>query len=154
MILAPEKFQFGASNMVSSYYGSEFILTRAIDRPVLYRAKAALLYLIALLIPLAAIFYSLKTPDLVVSESSKIIQEQCLTHVPGSVLLPVDPKRSWESLISIPHGNVLAAEWQFWFLIVGIIMLQLLFPILYPFKYGSLLSGRFISGSSSFLSST
>jgi hypothetical protein len=136
MILAPEKFQLGQANMFSNYYGSEFLLTRAIDRPVLYRARAAVLYFLVLVLPCIAVLNSLKAPDLVVSEYSKIVQSECLSHVPGSTLLPSKYKKSPPSLVSIPRGNVLTAEWQFWVLLSVAISLQLSILILYPFKYG------------------
>ena len=138
MIMAPEKFQMAASNLVSTYYGSEFILTRAIDRPILYRAKAAVLYLLVLTLPCLAIANSLRNTDLIVNESSKPVQQECLATVPGSTLMPTDKKRSWQSLISIPRGNVLVAEWQLWIMLIAAITLQLFILILYPFKYGKI----------------
>jgi len=138
MILAPEKFQFGATNVTSSYFGSEFLLTRAIDRPVLYRAKAALLYLLVLALPCIAIISSLNDPNLIVNEYSKPMQQQCITHVQGSVLMPAELEKGLPPLISVPRGNVLVAEWQFWMLLIAAITLQLFILILYPFKYGKI----------------
>ena len=140
MVMAPEKFQMAATNMVSAYYGGEFILTRAIDRPVLYRAKAAVLYLLVLILPCLAVANSLRSPDLIVSESSKQIQHQCLATVPGSTITPAKPeKKIWESLITIPRGNVLVAEWQLWVMLIAALTLQLFILILYPFKYGKII---------------
>ena len=138
MVLAPEKFQMAASNLVSTYYGSEFILTRAIDRPVLYRAKAAVLYLLVLTLPCLAIANSLRNPDLTVSEYSKVVQQQCLAAVPASVLIPAS-KKDYQPLIAIPRGNILVAEWQLWVMLLAAIALQLLILILYPFKYGKVI---------------
>jgi hypothetical protein len=135
MVLAPEKFQFGAANLTSSYFGSEFLLTRSIDRPVLYRAKAAVLYLLVLSLPFIAIIYSLNKPNLIVDEYSKVVQQQCLAAVPASVLIP-SSKKNPQPLISIPRGNVLVAEWQLWVMLIAAITLQLFILILYPFKYG------------------
>ena len=84
MILAPEKFQLGAANITNSYFGSEFLLTRAIDRPVLFRAKSAVLYLLVLLIPLIGLAQSLRNPDLVVDENEKSVQRLCLAQVPAA----------------------------------------------------------------------
>ena len=136
MLIAPEKFQFGGSNVSSAYFGTEFLLTRAIDRPVLYRAKATLLYLLVLIIPLLTILHSLKEPDLIVDEYSKPVQQECLRQVPGSTLMPAESKKSPRDTISIPRGNVLVTEWQFWSFLVTAIALQLLLALLYPFKYG------------------
>jgi hypothetical protein len=138
LVMAPERFQFGAPRLVSSYYGSEFMLTRAIDRPVLYRAKAAVLFLLVLTLPCVAIVASLGNPDLVVTEYSKPVQQQCLSNVPGSALMPSENKKSPPSLISVPRGNVLVAEWQFWIFMIVALSLQLFILILYPFKYGKL----------------
>ena len=138
MVMAPEKFQMAAANLVSTYYGSEFILTRAIDRPILYRAKAAVLYLLVLTLPCLAIANSLRNPDLIVSEYSKVVQHQCLAAVPASTLLPTSKKNS-EPLISIPRGNVLVAEWQLWVMFLAAITLQIFILILYPFKYGKII---------------
>jgi hypothetical protein len=146
MILAPEKFQLGAANLTSNYFGTEFILTRAIDRPVLYRAKTAVLYVLILALPCIALVNSLKDPDLIVSEYSKLVQQECLSNVPGSALLPPKYKKSPPSLISIPRGNVLTAEWQFGVLLIMAISLQLSILILYPFKYGKIIFWTFYFG--------
>jgi len=135
MIMAPEKFQFGGSNLISSYYGGEFMLTRAIDRPVLYRVKAVLLFLLVLLLPFVGVLNSVHKPDLIVTEYSKQAQQECLSQVPGSTLLPSEYKKSPPSLLSIPRGNVLVAEWQFWVFLAVAVLLQLLIMVLYPFKY-------------------
>jgi hypothetical protein len=134
-ILAPEKFQFGSSMATANFYGTEFLLTRAIDRPILYRVKAVFLYLLVLLFPVIAILNSARSPDIVVNEYSKAVQQLCLASVPGSTLLPAESKKQNPSLISLPRGNVLAAEWQAWVFLITAIMLQLLILALYPFKY-------------------
>jgi hypothetical protein len=138
MVLAPEKFQMAAANLVSTYYGSEFILTRAIDRHVLYRAKAAVLYLLVLTLPCVALANSLRNPDLIVNEYSKVVQQQCLAAVPASTLIPASKKNS-QPLILIARGNVLVAEWQLWVMLIAAITLQLFILILYPFKYGKII---------------
>ena len=136
MVLAPEKFQFGGTNIASGYYGSEFMLTRAIDRPVLYRAKAAVLYLLVLSMPIIVVLTSLQNPDLIVSEYAKPVQQLCLAQVPGSTMLPATNSKTSPSLISIPRGSVLVAMWQLWMLVVVAITLQLLLMFLYPLRYG------------------
>jgi hypothetical protein len=147
MILAPERFQFGAANFTTAYYGSEFILTRAIDRPVLYRAKAATLYLLILSLPCVAVVNSLRNPDLVVDEPTKTVQQACISHVPGSALrLSKWDRHDRPSLIAIPRGNVLVAEWQLAVFLVAAIILQLSILALYPFKYGKLVFWVFFFG--------
>ena len=136
MIMSPERFQMGAANLTASYFGSEFMLTRAIDRPVLYRVKAALLFLLVLLLPMIGVLNAAHDPDLIVSEYSKQAQQECLSQVPSSTLLPTQYKGSPSSLLSIPCGNVLVAEWQFWIFLITAVSLQLLILFLYPFRYG------------------
>jgi hypothetical protein len=135
MVLAPEMLLFGATNVISSYYGSEFLLTRAIDRSVLYRAKAALLFILVLIGPCIMVIHSLGHPDLVVNEYSKPVQVACLATVPGSALLPAEDKGGKPSLLAIPRGNLLVAEWQFFLFMITALALQLLILILYPFKH-------------------
>jgi hypothetical protein len=132
-VLAPEKFQFGGANAASSS-GTEFLLTRAIDRPMLYRSKAAFFYFLILLFPLVTVFYALKNPDLKVTEYSTEAQHLCLHNVPGSILEP-NPSGSRSPLISIPRGNVLIEEWHFGQFIISALIVQALILLLYPFKY-------------------
>jgi len=136
MILAPEKFQFSRMKAVAGNSGTEFFLTRAIDRPILYRAKAFLLYALILLLPIGSVIYFLFAPELVVRENSKITTQQVLGHVPGSVLSAVPSTPGLQPNIIIPHGNVLIAEWQVWIFILAIIVLQFLVLVLYPYKFG------------------
>jgi hypothetical protein len=147
MVMAPERFQFGAANLVTTYYGSEFLLTRAIDRPVLYRAKAATLYLLILILPCNGVANSLRNPDLVVSEYAKAVQQACISQVPGSTL----QHNKWDqpdrpSLIAIPRGNVLIAEWQMWVFLAATMVLQLSILVLYPFKYAKAIFWVFFLG--------
>jgi hypothetical protein len=139
MILAPEKFQFNRMKATAVYSGTEFLLTRAIDRPVLYRAKTFLLYSLILLLPICAVIYFLRTPDLIVQESSKPLTQQVLDHVPGCVLSAVPSAHGLQPNIIIPRGDVLIAEWQVWVFILAIIVLQLLISVLSPYKFGKTL---------------
>jgi len=131
--LAPEMTQRWGSN-TSWNMGTEFILTRAIDRPVLYRSRAAYFYLLIFLIPVISLLYSLQYPDLKVTEYSQTAQQQCLRYVPGSTLEP-NPSGSRSPLISIPWGNTLVEEWHFWMFTTSALCVQLLFLLLYPLKY-------------------
>jgi hypothetical protein len=147
MILAPEKFQFGAANLLTSYYGGEFLLTRAIDRPILYRAKAATLYALILLFPCIGLVNSLRSPDLVVDERAAAVQQACLSHIPGSKLqLAKWDRHQRPSLIAIPRGNVLIAEWQMWIFLLAAILLQISMLVLYPFRYGKIIFWMFFFG--------
>jgi hypothetical protein len=136
MILAPERIFFGNASAMSCYYGTEFILTRAIDRPILYRARAAFIYLLVLMIPLVGLVHALRKPDIVVQEYSHPIRQAALAAVPGSTLLPAETKKGKSSLLAIPRGNVLAAEWQMLLPVMLVILMQIGVVILHPFKYG------------------
>jgi len=137
MVLAPERFLSGASN-ATQFSGTEFLLTRALDRPVLYRSRAAFWYILVFLMPLVSLFYSLKNPDLKVTEYSNIAQQLCLSHVPGSTLEP-DPSGNRFPLIVIPQGNVLVEKWHFWMFAVTALSVQALLLLLYPFKHRMLI---------------
>jgi hypothetical protein len=139
MILAPEKFQFGGANVTATYFGNEFVLTRAIDRHILYRVRAAFFYFLILTLPCLVILSSLKTPDLMVSEYSKPIQQQAVSHLAGSSLKAPDYNKTQLSLISIPRGKVLVAEWQLWIFSASALTLQLMILILYPFRYAKII---------------
>jgi len=133
--LAPEMAQrWGVNSGWSS--GTEFLLTRAIDRPVLYRSRAAYFYLLVFLMPLVSLLYSLGSPDLKATEYSKPAQQECLSHVPGSALEP-NPSGSLSPLISIPRGKVLVAEWYFWMFAASALIAQALLLLLYSFKHRS-----------------
>jgi hypothetical protein len=134
MILAPEKFQFGGANLASNFYGTEFLLTRAIDRCVLYRVKVSFLYFLIFAMPLVAILHAWKEPSLVVNEYSKIVQKDCLSAIPGSTLSAPEWNKSVPSLISIPTGNVMVAGWQLAVFFLTALFLQLLILLLYPLK--------------------
>ncbi|HEV3272070.1 MAG TPA: hypothetical protein VGZ93_07810 [Candidatus Methylacidiphilales bacterium] len=133
MVIAPEKLQFGGATTVWNS-GTEFLLTRAIDRPLHYRSKAVFLYVLILLAPLAGIIYSTKNPDLKVTEYSQSAQQLCLSHVPGSTL-ERDPGGSSSPLIVIPRGNILIEEWHLWMFLVALFAVQALILVLYPFKH-------------------
>jgi hypothetical protein len=138
MIVAPEKFQFNRMRATIGYFGTEFLLTRAIDRSVLYRAKAFLLYVLILLLPICTVIYFLRAPDLIVHENSKIVTQQVLDHVPGSVLSTVPSAPGLQPDIIIPHGSVSLAAWEVWVFILAILALQFLILVLYPYKFGSI----------------
>lgn len=137
MVIAPEAARSLSTNN-ASISGTEFLLTRAVDRAVLYRAKAAFLYLLVLVMPLMSLCYSLKDPDLQVTEYSGIAQQECLSHVPGSFLAP-NPSGSLSPLISIPRGKPLIEEWHIWMFLDYVLGVQALILLLYPFKYRSIL---------------
>ena len=136
MILAPDRIFIGNASMLSGYYGTEFILTRAIDRPVFYRAKAVFLYLLVTIIPLVGLVRAMDKPDVVVQEYERPVQQAALAATPGSRLLPPETDHREPSLIAIPRGAILAAEWQMLLPVMLVILLQVAVLLLHPFKYG------------------
>jgi len=134
-LLAPERFQFGTAAQLASIVGTEFVMTRAVDRSVVYRVRAIFFYTLVAVAPCLGLLHALATPDLVVTEYSKEIQHTCLASIPGSVLLPPESGRGASSLISIPGGNVLAGLWQLLLPLAVALMTQGLMQVLYPFRY-------------------
>ena len=130
MILAPEIFQRSGSVYAS---GTELLLTRAVDRPIVYRSKTFLLFLIVPLLPLLFVFQSSRQPDLKISEYSKATQHYYLESLSGSTL-STEGKVSIP-VISIPRGNILLKEWLFWTALAMLTTIQLLLAAVYPFKY-------------------
>ena len=133
--LAPEMAPSGRS--ITSL-GTEFLLTRAIDRPILYRSRTALLYFFVFLVPLASLVYSLKSSDLRVAELSPLAQQECLTIFPGSTLLP-NPSGRGLPLISLSRGALLVEEWYCWRYALSVLGIQVLLSLLYPFKHRTLI---------------
>ncbi len=134
-VLAPDMMQTRFSRAAASWSGSEFLLTRAIDRPCLYRARAALVFALALVLPVVLIARSVSAPDLTVTGNSKPLQSACLSAVAGAKSMP-DPTNHRATLLFLPRGSVLVSEWQLWYVIMTLLLVQLLIPVIAPFKYG------------------
>jgi hypothetical protein len=134
LVLAPEIFTT-ASNSQAGGLGSEFILTRAVDRKLLARAKAIFFYLIALVAPIALILYALmrQEPSLHAAIDSKAGRLDCLQHIAGSTLLKGRDGRA--DLVAIPSGNVLVATWRSWEFLVLAILVQVFVYAIHPLRY-------------------
>jgi hypothetical protein len=132
LILAPEIFTT-ASGSQAGGLGAEFIRTRAVDKSVLARSKAAFFYLVALIAPMAVVLYSLRRPDLHVMIYERLARLDCLSHVPGSALVIGRGGRS--DVVSIPNGNVLIAAWRAWEFLALAIIVQVFVYAIYPFRY-------------------
>jgi hypothetical protein len=133
--LAPEMGQRTWNRGVGTVYsGSEFLLTRAIDRAVLYRSRALYLYLLVLIVPVLSMTWSLFHPDLLFAEYSKALQNQYLQVLPGSSLRP--DARGGTSLIFFPHGRLWISAWQTWLFVVATMAVQVLLFAIYrlPFR--------------------
>jgi hypothetical protein len=133
MLLAPDFFQFGGANPMYAT-GTEFLLTRAVDRRVVYRARIVLFYALILAIPLVTFMNALTNPDLHLSEYQKVSHQQILARIPGSVAAPAG-KDGRSEKISIPQGNILVEGWNLAAYSVAVLMTQLVTLLLYPLKY-------------------
>jgi hypothetical protein len=111
---------------------TEFLIIRAIDRPILYRSTVALFYLAILVVPVGIFIFSLKNPDIRVDFSAGYSSpEQCLSHVAGSTLVP-SKRASDLTQIFIPDGKRLFGEWHLWSFLVAMLGVQIL--LLVQFK--------------------
>jgi hypothetical protein len=133
IVLVPERFSFGRASGTWNP-GTEFLLTRAIDRRILLRSRSAFFYALMLVAPLAVLLLTIRSPALTMTEYSDTARNLCLQSVPGSALLP-DPSGNRFPLISIPQGGVLIEEWHCWLILGSIMGVQALLLLLYPFKY-------------------
>ncbi len=131
-MLAPEmgRAQWGATSSLPS---SEFLLTLALDRRVLYRSRVALFYLAILISPVLVLVLALLSPNLTATEYEQQVRLACLHAVPGSALLR-DPSGSTSPLLALPGGNVLIAEWHLWMYVAAALLSQLAFTFLFPLK--------------------
>jgi hypothetical protein len=113
--------------------GTEFLLTRAVDRAVLCRARAAYFFLVVLILPLGFYLYAFSQPTIEVREYGKTIQQECLNAFPGSSLVPV--KRGTPDTILIPHGHQTFGQWRLWTFLVAALAVELFLYLIYRMKY-------------------
>ena len=142
MLLDPEGMQTDASRSIVSS-GTEFLLTRAVDRRLVLRARSVLFAMMVLVMPLLFFLMSLESPRLQVGEYNAASHQRILEAIPGSVSESQEVGRPGN--ITIQNGNPLIEDWRIWlFLTVGIItqaVIMLLFPlknrrIIYWILYG------------------
>ncbi len=131
LYLAPEIF----SNTNTAQYGSiEFLLTRAVDRPLVYRARVAFCYLLFLLMLLPNLLGAFKNPSVIIDAYDTAAYQQILHSIPGSIAMPVNHYgKSTE--IMIPNGNLLAESWRLCEFAVAIMAMQILILLIQPLKY-------------------
>jgi hypothetical protein len=133
LLLAPEVVQSGAANAMWSS-GTEFLLTRAVDRHLLFRARVAFFYLLILTIPFATLLAALKNSDLQIDEYHKISHQAVLSQIPGSIPAP-DDKYGRTQEITIPNGNALVESCHLWISLITAMGTQVLIFLIYPLKY-------------------
>ena len=120
MVLLPEVVQFAAAQ-AGGLGGSEFLLTRAVDRPLVFRARAAFFAFLILLVPILLTLWAVPNPDVQVGEFNRTLHEAILANVPGSTSPPAGPHDEVKPIL-IPGGNLLVHTWH-----VGSYLLTLLF---------------------------
>ena len=135
MLLAPEIFSFrSAANPAMANNGTEFLLTRATDRRLIYRSRILLFYLLILIIPLGSYLSILPSPELKIREFETISQQAILRQVPESHPAPSEDNGLFE--IVIGHGETLLQSWHIWMYLVAALATQLLILLVQTFKYG------------------
>jgi hypothetical protein len=133
LLLAPELIRPGASNEIWAT-GTEFLLTRAVDRYLVFRARSAFFYLLILTIPIAAYCSTLRNPSLQITEYDKSSHQKVLAQMPGST--PEKADRDGRSqTITIPNGNTLVEGWRLWWFMCAAIGAQVFVYLIYPLKY-------------------
>jgi len=132
MVLAPDLFLNEASRNVWAT-GTEFLLTRATDRKIVYRSKSVFLYLLVLMVPFALLFFASNGSVLKMTEYSKTLQQECVTKLPGTTLSK-DKYGSTDQL-TIPNGKVLINSWNVWTTLLTAIASQILIWTIYPLKF-------------------
>jgi len=129
-ILAPEAAWPGDSNLGLSN-GLEFLLTRAVDRRLVLRARSVSYLLVILALPLAAYLVALKSPVLQIEEFDQAAYQEVFHRIPGSISAPKS------DIIIIPNGNTLLESWRVWSSLCVAIGVQVFVYFIYPFKHRS-----------------
>jgi len=131
-LLAPEIARTAASAQIPT--GSEFVLTRAVDRPLVLRSRAVLYYFVVLILPLIALPLAATQPSLQVGEFSATAQQQVIEALPGSMAMDGAPYESRHDIL-VPHGAVLVAAWRFWVILAVAIIGEAFVMLIYPFQW-------------------
>jgi len=133
LVLAPEIWQWrtSASTLPS---GTEFLITRALDRHLVYRAKSMYYFLLILLIPMFSFSAALKNPRLQLNEYNEVTHQLILDKIPGSAPIPAE-KNYKSGLINIPNGNQLVEGWRLWTYLCIALATQVFIACVYPLKY-------------------
>lgn len=151
-LLAPEIARTAASAQIPT--GSEFVLTRAVDRPLVLRARAMLYYFVVLILPLIALPLAATQPSLQAGEFSAAAQQRIIEALPHSTAITGAPNFPRNNVM-IPNGAVLVAAWRFWKFLAIAITGEAFIMLIYPFPWRRwLLWGGyflFILASTSFL---
>jgi len=147
-LLAPE-LSLIRSGMVTRESGTEFLLTRATDRPLILRMRSVLYYSLVLIIPFTLLCYSLTNPRLDLKESDAKIYKMVLHQVPGSTQVQsmsgVDvsghliTQSDRNELVSIPYGKTMIASWRILLLAASIACTQIFILLICQLRFQKLL---------------
>jgi hypothetical protein len=132
-VLAQEVMRSPASS-ASWPTGTEFILTRAVDRHLVLRARSVFFYLLVLVIPVFALLAALRNPSLQINEYDKIAYLEVLDRIPGTMPAPPD-KWGRSSIITIPNGNALVESWRSWEFLSLAVGVQVFLFLIYRLPY-------------------
>ena len=126
-LLAPDLGSFGKTNSLrASASGTEFLLTCAIDRHLLYRSRSLLFFFLLLIIPLISLATSLNHPDLKIFESNSSLYHRVMQELPRSIPKAPDTDGKLKEVF-LPNGNILIGMWRIWLpLCLGVIILVFL----------------------------
>jgi hypothetical protein len=119
IIVLPDYFRFG--NLTAAQTGTEFLLTRAVDRRLVFRARALIFLGLTLVVPVALLLAALPRPDLEFMELSKPAHAMLLAQMPGSTSQGTGDDAFLQPIL-IPNGNLFVRSWH-----VGTYLLALLF---------------------------
>jgi len=133
ILLAPEISRYKAYNAMWPT-GTEFLLTRAVDRPMVLRARSAFFYFLILVIPVFTLFWTLKAPDLQVREYDKLAYEKILDQVPGSIAGPASHPGMAEE-ITIRNGTSLVGLYHIWIYLCIAVCTEVFVYLIYPLRY-------------------
>ena len=133
MLLAPEVMRSATTSCVWPT-GTEFLLTRAVDRRLVFRARSLLVYLGILAVPVAMFLFALKSPGLQLAEYNKISYRQVVNQLAGSIPAPAE-KDGRSEKITIPNGNTLVESWHIWQFLCVAVCTQVFVLLIYPLKY-------------------
>jgi hypothetical protein len=128
LMLAPEIAR-SETQLAQWPTGTEFLLTRAVDRHLVFRARSAIFCFVLLIVPLVFLCVP-SNPTLQISESRKLAHQQLLDRIPGSISAPAD-KFGTLGAITIPNGNALVEGWHFWQILCLAIGIQLFVMLIY-----------------------
>ena len=130
-VVLPDTFKFGAKSLAWTT-GSEFLLTRSVDRIIVYRVRAVFFYILVLLAPLVMLLLAFRSPDLTVNEYNGALRHAILVHVPGSASIP---GKDYQHLIQIPLGHVLIGIWCMVIAALITLVTQMILLVLWHIPY-------------------